>query len=568
MPKKSQNSFTRVWVKDAPYNGPITLGKELGAGGEGAVHDVRNKPDLVAKIYHPERRVDNVIKKLELMIKYPPRTEDESSGSLYVAWPSHLVYDRANKPVGFIMPKVNKRNSLFDYYNPSQRKRNAQHVNYASLCKVARNLAKALDEMHGRGYVIGDINESNAYIVEGDNVTLIDSDSFQVRDYQTTPNTIYRCTVGKPEYTPPELQGISFKDVDRAPVHDRFALAVVIYQLLMEGRHPFRGIYKGAGEPLQVETHISRGNFLHTKHRTVPLVPAPTAVPWSALHPDVKDLFTKCFEKGHADPQSRPGAQEWAVALERAMRDLRQCKVNSNHWYFGNKLNSASGMGCTWCVRPIEAFPAQHKTTSFVPTGAHKKLSTQPGPSQKTKPHTSTTHKKPNPTPDYKLHKPEKWSTWVHDNIEEIRKKPVPDGADKTVVHYLRGTHYRYTLEFPVVRNWLRRSLGTPKVYRRPRTWYWESKPKWYWKPKPQWKLLGKGGRDNDGSERIYGPPWIKKFIRNIINNSGGSLGDGVYHLKGKRYRYKVIIEYLGHGGWRTDTYRKQRTWYWKKLNS
>ena len=146
-----QKTFTRVWAKDASYNGPITLGKELGAGGEGSVFDIRDKPDIVAKIYHPERRTSNVFKKLGLMIQYPPRTEDENSGHLYVAWPKHLVYDSADNAIGFAMPKVNKKNSLFDYYIPSRRKKSAPHVNYAGLCKVAQSLAKSLDELHGRG---------------------------------------------------------------------------------------------------------------------------------------------------------------------------------------------------------------------------------------------------------------------------------------------------------------------------------------------------------------------------------------------------------------------------------
>ena len=97
--------------------------------------------------------------------------------------------------------------------------------------------------------------------------------------------------------------------------------------------------------------------------------------------------------------------------------------------------------------------------------------------SQKAKPKRSPSPKKAMKRiqpPGYEFHKPEKWFTWIHDNIDRIRKNPVLDGADKTVVHYLTGTHYRYKLEFPVVRNWFRRSLGTPSVYRKPRTWYWK----------------------------------------------------------------------------------------------
>ena len=557
----AQKTFTRVWAKDASYSGPLILGKELGAGGEGSVYDVRDNSGIVVKIYHPERRTSNVFKKLGLMIQYPPRTEDEHNGHLYVAWPKRLVYDSADNAIGFVMPKVNKKNSLFDYYIPSLRKKSAQHVNYVSLCKVAQSLAKSLDELHGRGYVVGDINESNAYIVEDDHVTLIDSDSFQVRDYQTTPNTIYRCIVGKPEYTPPELQGMSFKNIDRAPFHDRFALAVAIYQLLMEGSHPFRGIYQGAGEPPKVEAYISRGYFLHSKSRNVPLAPAPTTVPWASLHSNIKELFARCFDKGHTNPESRPEPKEWASALEQAMKDLSQCKVNPNHWYFRNNSSNGKSTGCTWCARAIEAFPAQHKTTSFDPTAAPKKTNTQQASSKKAQPNVGAKPAKNLPqVPGYKFHKPDEWSTWIHDNIDNIRKKPAPDGADKTVVHYLKGTHYRYKLEFPVVRKWLTRSLGTPKVYRRPRTWYWKSKPKWYWEPNPQWEVIGRTNYGKSDLNRV--PKWVLKEINKIPG--GSSLGGQTHRFNGKRYRYRV--EFGGQGGPIMIVARKPRTWYWKKV--
>ena len=104
-----QKTFTQVWARDASHNGPITLGKELGAGGEGSVYDVRGNSGIVVKIYHPERRTSNVFRKLDLMIQYPPRTEDDHNGYLYVAWPKHLVYDSGDNAIGFAMPKVNKK---------------------------------------------------------------------------------------------------------------------------------------------------------------------------------------------------------------------------------------------------------------------------------------------------------------------------------------------------------------------------------------------------------------------------------------------------------------------------
>ena len=335
---------------------------KLGEGGEGAVYRLENHPELVAKIYHPSSRTDEVIEKLRVMIAYPPTTEDPQTGHLFVAWPSSLVYDPAGEVIGFLMPKVEKTDSLFEYYTPKLRRLHAPRIHYRNLYSVAKSLAAALDGLHGRGYVAGDINESNAYITENEQVTLIDSDSFQVTDHQTMPPTIYRCLVGKPEYTPPELQGVSFADVDRNVQHDRFALAVVIYQLLMEGAHPFRGRYTGASEPPKVEANILQGNFLYSAARSVPLRPHRAAVPWQSLPERIRELFRRCFEQGHLNPQRRPQPREWVDALDKAIASLKQCPVNQSHWYFDNGTSASININaCTWCARHrmfgVDSFP-------------------------------------------------------------------------------------------------------------------------------------------------------------------------------------------------------------------
>lgn len=385
----------------------ITLSQSdvLGSGGEGAVYSLGSHPDLVAKIYHSDRRTDAVINKLDVMINYPPRTEDDLTGHLFVSWPRQLVYDTASEVIGFLMPKVEKTHSLFEYYNPALRRRHAPHINYANLCSVAKSLAVALDRLHGINYtyLVGDINESNAYITEDEHVTLIDADSFQVTDSRTTPPTIYRCVVGKPEYTPPELQGVSFAQVDRNVHHDNFALAVVIYQLLMEGTHPFRGIYTGTGEKPQVETCISRGYFLHSASRSIPLNPMPTAVEWDSLHEDIRALFRKCFDDGHTDPQSRPAPRDWVDALDEAMRTLRQCARNASHWYFDKQASTSGSTPCTWCERVanigIESFPDHPGAQVFVPPtqAAQPPPPTPPTPTAPTPPPPSTGGRPPLP---------------------------------------------------------------------------------------------------------------------------------------------------------------------------
>ena len=239
----NNDSYTRaVW---SPKNGHILLRSEdiVGVGAEGTVYRLPSSPNLVAKIYGRDRIDNERSRKLQAMIGYPPRTRDDDTGHVYVAWPEDTIHDTANGPiVGFLMPEVDKGNALFQYFNPRLRRTQVAHVNYANLCSVAKSISVALDQLNGAGYVVGDINESNAFILADQQVTLIDADSFRVTDNQT--NEVFPCKVGKPEYTAPEIQGQNYDNVDRHVNHDRFALAVIIYQLLMEGMHPFSGVYR------------------------------------------------------------------------------------------------------------------------------------------------------------------------------------------------------------------------------------------------------------------------------------------------------------------------------------
>ncbi|MHC5597901.1 MAG: tetratricopeptide repeat protein, partial [Nostoc sp.] len=194
-------------------------------------------------------------------------------------------------------------------------------------------------------YCIGDVNESNILVSDTALVTLIDTDSFQVPDPNN--NVVYRCLVGKPEFTPPELQNKTFAQHDREISHDLFGLAVLVFQLLMEGTHPFSGIFQGAIEPPPYESRIVSGHFTYSQKRYVPYLPTPIAPPWEILHPSLQELFIRCFEQGHNNPRLRPSAQTWLSAIAEAEDSLITCTTNPQHRY-NNHIRS-----CPWCERTV-----------------------------------------------------------------------------------------------------------------------------------------------------------------------------------------------------------------------
>src|SRR5262249_29180802 len=150
---------------------------------------------------------------------------------------------------------------------------------------------RAVAAVHNHGLVIGDLNPKNILVTKKATVYLLDCDSFQVMANGKT----YRCETGFPEYTPPELQGLTLKEVDRGPQHDYFGLAILIFQLLFIGRHPFSGRFLGRGE-MPLERAIRELRFAYGDEAQVSqMQPPPGALTWNALPGSLMGLFRRSF---------------------------------------------------------------------------------------------------------------------------------------------------------------------------------------------------------------------------------------------------------------------------------
>ncbi|NLQ06025.1 tetratricopeptide repeat protein [Cylindrospermopsis raciborskii] len=324
----------------------LDLQENLGRGGEACVYTVPSNENLVAKIYH--HPTPNHIQKLRAMIANPPANPAASFGHISIAWPQELLTaaESSDTIIGFLMPRIRNMRPIMDFYNPGNRRQNCPLFNYQYLLRTARNLAAAFAALHASNYCIGDVNESNILVSNTALVSLVDTDSFQVPDL--SQNTVYRCLVGKPEYTPPELQNKTFADYNRETYHDLFGLGVLIFQLLMEGTHPFSGVFQGLGDPPTYESRILAGHFTYSQKQKVPYLPTPITPSWQTLHPDLRDLFISCFEDGYHAPYLRPSAQTWLSVLSTAEASLVSCAVNPQHVYHPH-LDK-----CPWCERTIK----------------------------------------------------------------------------------------------------------------------------------------------------------------------------------------------------------------------
>ncbi|WP_295436216.1 hypothetical protein, partial [uncultured Thiodictyon sp.] len=298
---------------------------ELARGGEGIILTVAGRTDVVVKRYLDGQATPERAAKLRAMLADPPRDEmRERFKHASITWPLAILHE-GRRFAGFLMPRIDGGSSLLNAYNP--RAREFLGLDWSGQHHVAKNLCTALHALHLKGYVMGDVNQRNILVTAQGLVTLVDTDSFQVR----AGGTLYRCPVGVPEYTPRELQGQRFDQVDRMPEHDRFGLAVLLFQLLMDGYHPF------GGAPTNPDRSVGKVDEWCIRNGIFPWRPHPdfgkprAARPLEALAPGLRDLFVRCFVNGHAAPTLRPTPKEWLDALHAAQQALVRCAAGT-HW--------------------------------------------------------------------------------------------------------------------------------------------------------------------------------------------------------------------------------------------
>src|SRR5215467_14253781 len=312
---------------------PIRVGARLGAGGEGSVHEVDGRTDVVAKIYHKPLTPERAQKIVAMASLSTPALQRAT------AWPSGIIMADGHTPHGLLMPRVAGCKDIHKLYSPKSRKSEFPTADFRFLLTVAANVARAFAVVHQNQCVIGDVNHGSITVAQNATVRLIDCDSFQV----AINGQNYLCEVGVPTFTPPELQGRPFYGIVRTTNHDNFGLAVLIFHLLFMGRHPFAGRYLGHGD-MPIETAIQQFRFAYGADRKLTQMEPPPHVPaLASMSPPIATLFERAFSRQTTNGHARPSPADWIVALDAAGKQLARCKREPNHFYI------SASPSCPWC---------------------------------------------------------------------------------------------------------------------------------------------------------------------------------------------------------------------------
>ena len=344
--KKAAGQGDTVWLDGARS---LVLGKLIKSGGAGSVYLLPGSPAQVAKLYHPHLDSHTTGRKIDAMLALTPDLPDRlENGRRYVqiAWPQAAVHDNQGGFLGFVMPLLDMAHTaeLEEVLLERQARAAGLPVGLGPKVTLAANLAGVLAALHQQRHYVVDLKPVNLRFYRDTlNIAMLDCDGFSIQGQGER----YRAEQFTADYLAPEFQHKGMR-AGAEPAQDRFALAVVIFQLLNFGIHPYSGQPAGRQVPTDIPARIRDGYYAYgiQRHKAI----APNVTSGHALMPaELRAFFDRAFTSNNPD---RPSAGDWADLLRAlALRGgapgtsrIVVCKRNAEHQHF-------AGFGCAACAR-------------------------------------------------------------------------------------------------------------------------------------------------------------------------------------------------------------------------
>jgi len=311
-------------------------------GGAGRICALQDDPRTVVKLYHEPAKAAHYAPKIAAMLERPPDLPAiERDGRRYVqlAWPTALVEDASGRFAGFTMPFIDlsRADSLDTLLVKALRSHRGLPENYAYRVFAAQNVASMVTELHRLGHHVIDLKPQN-FSVYKDNmyVAVVDCDGLSIAGGDGRRFPGHQFTDG---YRAPEAARKGLAPEELGEAQDRFALAVVLFQLLNNGIHPFQGVPLRRGLELGTEQErINAWRYPYGPRANGVQGPAPASI-HETLEDGTLELFRRAFEGRH-----RPSARAWRDHLRGLIEGeaLQRCYANpAAHAHFSK--------GCGLC---------------------------------------------------------------------------------------------------------------------------------------------------------------------------------------------------------------------------
>jgi serine/threonine protein kinase len=282
------------------------------------------------------------------MLENPPDDREViSHGQEYpqFAWPLFIIWDKTGNEVGFLMPLVDTHESFtLDHYYDLGLFKKLNSPDEAALSyklEIAKNLSRLVADLHSHGHFFIDCKPQNIRVFKRNHVvTFIDCDGFSIMGkHERFPAELLST-----DYIAPEAQRNNTPPANLDQFQDRYALAVILFQLLNRGTHPFQGLL--TDNSLSFNTNDEKAAAGLYPYGMVPN-PRIKPRPQSTHHlwcEETRILFDQAFANG--SPVARPSAREWADHFESLLttKSLVRCEkypTDVSHMRFRNMRCSA-----------------------------------------------------------------------------------------------------------------------------------------------------------------------------------------------------------------------------------
>lgn len=317
----------------------------LGRGATATIYKANNNGDVcAAKIYNQDTAV-NKAKINAMLSNVPANITIEMDGKKYprLAWPTKLLESNGT-PTGYLMPLVDLNESFpLDYYYDQVLFKKLKSPDEAALSyklEIAKNLSLIVAELHSLGHYFIDLKPQNIRVFRGTHiVTLLDCDGFSIKSYA---DKRYPAELISTDYISPEAYRENTLPQDLGENQDRYALAVIIFQLLNQGTHPFQGILKDISGAATNDEKAASGLYPHGLVADARIAPRKQSTHTLWLD-STRTLFDQAFVGSRS---TRPSASEWARHFDQLLFDkalVRCAKASNNvaHMRFKGKKCSA-----------------------------------------------------------------------------------------------------------------------------------------------------------------------------------------------------------------------------------
>lgn len=358
-----------VWTGDGRQ---LKLEVLLKSGGAGSVYRLQGTTGEVAKIYHAHVDHAHYARKIEAMLKLSPQLPDLNDGGrrfVQIAWPQATLRDKRGKFLGFLMPAVDVRatSELECILQEKQARALKLPTGLGAKITLAANLAAVIAELHAQRHYVVDLKPVNLrFYPQSLYMAMLDCDGFSIQGQGER----FAAPQITPDYLAPEFQAKALTAAGEEQ-QDRFALAVVVFQLLNFGLHPYSGRPRTDALATDIPGRIRQRAYAYGLRANTHQLPNLSSG-HQAMPMDLRTLFDRAFDGADA---GRPSAAEWRSLLtgyaQRTNQRLLVCRRNAEHQHY-------AGQACAACERAdllakARAAPKRESRPARIPPSARQR---------------------------------------------------------------------------------------------------------------------------------------------------------------------------------------------------